>query len=207
MTDKQYKCLNGDIIEVGKEYKDVFAKDSITKVIAFYNNKIIGVYERGDKPSYDEFNENEFVSLWQEQPDKDGWILHTTGKQPVLDIKWVDAKWSDGFISYGVKASLLRTWKKDTTCPLGWVTHYRIVEDKQEPEESANNADVGSIKLKKLRKVEKIGEIELRYTELKVWSENTLEEYVNTRFTGDIADADNTTVINLISEYLQKKGI
>jgi hypothetical protein len=147
MTDKQYKCLNGDIIEVGKEYKDVFAEDSITKVIAFYNNKIIGVYERGDKPSYDEFNENEFVSLWQEQPDKDEWIKHTTGEQPVDDGVVVEIK-IGGFTSNPGRAEAWGVYWED-----GHITHYRIVEDKQEPEETEKTlsylcGEVQQLKLK-----------------------------------------------------------
>ena len=41
MTDKQYKCLNGDLIEVGKEYKTTGGSRVLVKYIADFESKDI----------------------------------------------------------------------------------------------------------------------------------------------------------------------
>jgi hypothetical protein len=67
-------------------------------------------------------------------PDEDGWIEHTTGKQPVADDVMVDVRFRDG----GEIATLTAeewVWEQGLDSS-AQITHYRIVEDKQESEES-----------------------------------------------------------------------
>ena len=127
MTDKQYKCLNGDLIEVGKEYQ--WGKSSKVEVLKILkDNQVISWCEVGDVVEIDDIED--YDSLWQEQPDKDGWIPHTTGKQPVADGVVVELKLKSG---YEVQSWKAKHWDMLDDC--ADITHYRIVEDKQEPEE------------------------------------------------------------------------
>ena len=129
MTNKQYYCLNGDLIEVGKEYR-ILDRRSAGLVKCICERKY-DIWLLVELESYDEFvNINSFQSLWQEQPDKDGWIKHTTGKQPVADDLLVEIK-IGGFTSTPERAEVWGVYWED-----GHITHYRIVEDKQEPEET-----------------------------------------------------------------------
>lgn len=183
MTDKKYYCQNGDLIEVGKEYKDIHDNDPI-KVVGFDGETIIIEYSDGLAA----YEERDFESLWQaledqkdkeiaelkaklaeyesvgSEPDEDGWIEHTTGKQPVADDMLVDIKAKNGEISSNERAAHWVIWDKD------WITHYRIVEDKQE-------------------------------------SDKTLENFAKHHNLWVDLGFHNKAMIKLFSEYLQKKGI
>jgi hypothetical protein len=124
MTDKQYKCLNGDLIEVGKLYINEEGKR--LEVIAIHNDDIVVL----DGDEYLGYFSYELISLWQEQPDQDGWIKHTTGKQPVADDVLVRVKLGEDSFDVDRADGWGGYWKN------GRITHYRIVEDKQESEES-----------------------------------------------------------------------
>jgi hypothetical protein len=127
MTDKQYKCRNGDLIEVGKEYEfGKVAKVEVLKILK--DNQVISWCEEDGEVDIDDIEDYDY--LWQEQPDKDGWIPHTTGKQPFADGVVVELKWNDGDIA--IYDAEVVNWRSIQ------LTHYRKVEDKQEPEEIEN---------------------------------------------------------------------
>lgn len=127
-TDKQYYCQNGDLIEVGKEYSIIRSDYYKVRVCRIKNNLIVVDY-KGFKSEWDE---SSFISLWQEQPDEDGWIKRTTGKQPVADNVMVEVKYMDGLVGTG--RAKHESWSLKPS--VFHITHYRIVEDKQEPEEN-----------------------------------------------------------------------
>ena len=120
MTDKQYKCLNGDLIEVGKEYKDIHDNDPV-KVVGFDGDKIIVNYDFG-LTSYEAYDEDEFQSLWQEQPDKDEDKII---KKLTIQTEYEQLEYTKPLSLTEVKSIFDWLGKK-----------HSIVEDKQEPEES-----------------------------------------------------------------------
>jgi hypothetical protein len=67
--------------------------------------------------------------------DKDGWIPHTTGKQPVADDVVVEVKYKDDSCDIGLAK------REPWNCPYK-ITHYRIVEDKQKLEEKVSRGEL-----------------------------------------------------------------
>jgi hypothetical protein len=66
MTDKKYYCQNGDLIEVGNIYANEDNEE--LEVVAIHHTDIV-VFD-GDE--YLGYRADELVSLWQEQPGREG---------------------------------------------------------------------------------------------------------------------------------------
>jgi hypothetical protein len=133
--DNQYYCKNGDLIEVGKEYNIHPYGKSVLKYISKGREFIS---EQDEEDFVHISSESCFQSLWQEQPDEDGWIEHTTGKQPVADDVMVEVKLLDETLTSSRYHQVMTAdeWDWEDVDTYGCITHYRIVEDKQEPEET-----------------------------------------------------------------------
>lgn len=165
MTNKKYRCKNGDLIEVGKEYSfldgGTVYKAEVLKILP--SNKVVSyLVDSNGLGIADVDYKGSFQSLWQEQPDADGWIKHTTGKQPVADDVRVEVRAKE-VLEAGRAGDYFWEDFQDKT-----ITHYRIVEDKQESE--------------------------------------TLMDYVYLE-ASDINSFSPKAVCEIISEYLQNKGI
>lgn len=151
MTNKYY-CQNGDLIEVGSDY--IAYAEKLT-VVGFHNDKVV-IYCKEFVEEYLSYDVDEFKSLWQEpeQPDKDGWIKHTTGKQPVggdvmVEVKLLDETLTSSRYFQPLTAETCDWEDVDT---YGCITHYRIVEQPTNEENSAVN-ELEEIK-KRLEKLE-----------------------------------------------------
>ena len=74
MTDKQYYCKNGDLIEVGRRYNlDEEDPYSLNNVVLGYDSEgVIAVKSTSNGGDFDvsPYGESEFLSLWQEPEEK-----------------------------------------------------------------------------------------------------------------------------------------
>ena len=134
-------------------------------------------------------NNNIFKKMQEEKPLDDGWIRHTTGKQPVDDDVLVDAKFSDGIQKNRTAKSLGRCWAPiNNPTDEFTIIAYRIIS---EPE-------------KKCPRAEMLAERRAEEEERAPTTKQTLLEYVEDNILMG-SEIRTRQIFKIISEYLEER--